>query len=74
MIFTFYIVFHRFSSILNKVIQPEINAYCYVIETIIRLYYALQLTHNNLIIFILHSNKQDLSLAQQASEITTSNG
>ena len=33
MVFTFYIVFLRFSSIQNKANQPEINAYCYVVET-----------------------------------------
>ena len=48
-------VLHRFSSILNKVIQPKIYAYCYVIETISRLYLALQFTHNNLIFFNLDS-------------------
>ena len=74
MIFTFYIVFHRFSSILNKVIQPEINAYCYVIETISRLCSAIKITHNNLIIFTLDCKNYNQYLAQQASEITTSNG
>ena len=38
MLFAFYIVFRRFSSIQNKANQPEINAFCYVIETISRLY------------------------------------
>ena len=33
--------FFAFSSILNKVNQPEINAYCYVVETVSRLYSAL---------------------------------
>ena len=34
-------VLHRFSSKLNKVNLPEINAYCYVVETISCLYSAL---------------------------------
>ena len=34
-------VLHRFSSILNKVNQLGINAYCYAIETISSLYSAL---------------------------------
>ena len=34
----FFASLHRFSSILNKVNLPEINAYCCVIETISRLY------------------------------------
>ncbi len=50
---------HRFSCILNKVNQPEINAYCYAIETISRLYPALRFMHNNLIIFTLYNHKQD---------------
>ena len=33
-------VLHRFSSMLNKVNLPEINAYCYAIETGNRLYFA----------------------------------
>ena len=33
MLFAFYIVFRRFSSMVNKANQPEINAYCYVVET-----------------------------------------
>ena len=33
--------FSRFSSMLNKVNQPEFNAYCYAIETGSRLYSAL---------------------------------
>ena len=41
MLFAFYIVFRRFSSIQNKANQPEIYAYCYVIETISRPYFAL---------------------------------
>ena len=34
-------VLHLFSSILNKANQPEIYAYCYVIETISCPYFAL---------------------------------
>ena len=45
--------FSRFSSILNKVNQPEINAYCYVVETVSRLYSILYFAHNSLIIFSL---------------------
>ena len=41
MFFAFYIVFRRFSSIQNKANQPEIYAYCYVIETISCPYFAL---------------------------------
>ena len=66
-------VFHRFSSLLNKVKQPEINAYCYAIETIGCPYLAPLILHNILIFFILCRCKQDLSLAQQASEIPPSN-
>ena len=69
-VFTFYIVF---SSIQNKVNQPEINAYCYAIETASQLYYALQLIHNSLIIFVLDSYKLNQSLAQQANKIMASN-
>ena len=43
--------FSRFSSILNKVNQPEINAYCYVVETVSRLYPALYFAYNSLIVF-----------------------
>ena len=50
---------HRFSCILNKVNLAGINAYCYAIETISRLYPALRFMHNNLIIFTLYSHKQD---------------
>ena len=50
-------VLHRFSSILNKVIQPQIYAYCYVIETISRLYSALRFIYNILIIFNLDGRK-----------------
>ena len=50
-------VLHRFSSIQSRANQPEINACCYTIETISRLYFALQLTHNSLIIFILGSSE-----------------
>ena len=50
---------HRFSCILNKVNLAGINAYCYAIETVSRLYPALQFMHNNLIIFALHNHKQD---------------
>ena len=46
-------LFSRFSSILNKVNQPEINAYCYVVETVSRLYSILYFVHNSLIIFSL---------------------
>ena len=37
----FFASLHHFSSIQNKANQPEINAYCYVLETISRLYSAL---------------------------------
>ena len=74
MVFTFYIVLHRFSSILNKVKLPEINAYCYAIETISHPISCPLTLHNSLIIFILDSHKQDPSLAQQASKIMASNG
>ena len=67
-------VLHRFSSILNKVKLPEINAYCYAIETISHLISCSLTLHNSLIIFILDSHKQDPSLAQQASKIMASNG
>ena len=50
---------HHFSSILNKVNQPEINAYCYAIETISRPYLTTQFIRNNLIIFFLGGHKQD---------------
>ena len=50
---------HRFSCILNKVNLAGINAYCYAIETISRLYPALRFMHNNLIIFTLYNHKQD---------------
>ena len=52
-------VLHRFSCILNKVNLAGINAYCYAIETISRLYPALRFMHNNLIIFTLYNHKQD---------------
>ena len=55
----FFSPLHRFSCILNKVIQLGINAYCYAIETISRLYPALRFMHNNLIIFTLYNHKQD---------------
>ena len=32
-------------------------SYCYVIETISRLYHVLYLIHNNLIIFVLYDSK-----------------
>ena len=50
---------HRFSCLLNKVNLAGINAYCYAIETISRLYPALRFMHNNLIIFTLYNHKQD---------------
>ena len=59
-------VLHLFSSILNKMIQPKINAYCYAIETINSLYSALQLYVNSFIIFTLGNYSQDLNLVQQA--------
>ena len=37
----FFAFLHLFSSILNKVNLPGINAYCYVIETISYLYSVL---------------------------------
>ena len=37
----------------NKVNLPEINAYCYAIETGNRQYFASWFMHNSLIIFIL---------------------
>ena len=48
---TFYIVFRRFSSIQNKANQPEINAYCYAIETVSHLCPAILFVYNSLIIF-----------------------
>ena len=57
---------HRFSCILNKVNLAGINAYCYAIETISRLYPALRFMHNNLIIFNLDGYNPNTSLAQQA--------
>ena len=45
--------FFTFSSILNKVNQPEISAYCYAVETIGRLYSILYFAPNSLIIFSL---------------------
>ena len=45
----FFAFLHLFSSILNKVKQPEIYACCYVIETVS----YLCSIHNSLIIFIL---------------------
>ena len=55
----FFSPLHRFSCILNKVNLAGINAYCYAIETISRLYPALRFMHNNLIIFTLYNHKQD---------------
>ena len=47
--------FSRFSSIPNKLNQPRINAYCYVIETISRLHTTLIIACNSLIVFVLDS-------------------
>ncbi len=47
--------FSRFSSIPNKLNQPRINAYCYVIETVSRLHTTLVIACNGLIVFVLDS-------------------
>ena len=53
MVFTF---LHRFSSILNKVNQPGINAYCYLLR-LSAVYTCPIFIYNSLIIFILDIHK-----------------